>query len=237
MLPLSSLYTTVALSFAPAVASPALAEGDDGAVVPAKPRRGALDPLSEMLLHPRDYEVRDPAFASLAPESVSFENAGGSRLRGLWYESASSDRTVIVCMGNTGNATWMVPFAAILVGGGFDVLLFDYQGFGGSDGTGSLLTLPGDAEAAWRFVTETKGRKPEQVGVLGISLGSVLALQLAAQFQPRACAVEDLFFPDAQLDRLAGDEVSAAERLAMTAVRALGQLKMKSGSKPRPHMP
>lgn len=184
-------------------------------------RLAAMDPLSRMLLEPRLFEVEEERYAALRSETVAFENGNGLALRGLWYESDASDRTVLVCMGNTGNCSWFVPFAEILHGGGFDVLLFDYQGFGRSEGVANLLSLPGDALAAWRFVAEVKGRAPAQVGLLGISLGSVLALQLAAAVQPAACAVEDVFFPDEELAAKVGAPDSAAARLALAALKGL----------------
>ncbi len=184
-------------------------------------RNASMDPISRMLLFPSDFELADAEFAALQPTTVNFENASGSVLRGLWYESTASDRTVLVCMGNTGNCSWFAPYAAILQGGGCDVLLFDYQGYGASEGTASLLSLPGDAQSAWRFVTETKGRRPDQIGLLGISLGSVLALQLAATTQPAGCAVEDVFFPEEQLAAATGSPESMTARVALTALKAL----------------
>lgn len=183
--------------------------------------RATMDPISSRLLFPVATELSETEFEALLPQTVQFENGDGALLRGLWYESAASDRTVLVCMGNTGNCSWFVPFAAILQGGGCDVLLFDWQGYGKSAGAPSLLSLPGDALAAWRFVTEAKGRKPAQVGLLGISLGSVVALQLAATLQPAACAVEDLFFPDEQLAAAVGTPDSTAARVALAALKAL----------------
>lgn len=220
---LQALAVTFALGLAlptAALAAPqAAVPRDDG--VPRATARPAMDPISSRLLFPRALELDDPEFAALAPTTVRFENGEGQQLRGLWYESAASDRTVLVCMGNTGNCSWFAPFAAILHGGGCDVLLFDWQGYGQSEGSGSLLSLPGDALAAWRFVTETKGRAPQQVGLLGISLGSVVALQLAASVQPAACAVEDLFFPDEQLAAAVGTPDSTPARLALAALKAL----------------
>ncbi len=208
LLVVATLSCRDGLAFAPQ------ASDDDAALA-------AMDPLSRQLLFPRKYEVVDPEYASLKPEVVHFENSQGAMLRGLWFECASSDATVLTCMGNTGNASWMVSFAAMLHGAGFDVLLFDYQGFGPSEGVASLLALPGDALAAWTFLTSEKGRRPDQIGVLGISLGSVLALQLAAEQQPRACAVEDVFFPDRQLDGVAGGETTPGVKIVLAGLKAL----------------
>jgi pimeloyl-ACP methyl ester carboxylesterase len=213
---------------AAAMAAPCAPQGDRASEggrdqVPVRDLREGMDPISAALLFPKAGEIDDEAHRDLPRVAVEFENATGAMLRGLWFDRAeppgAPDRTVLVCGGNTGNATYFLPFAELLHAGGFDVLLFDYQGFGRSDGVAALASLPGDVAAAWRWLTESQGRSPSRIGVLGISLGSVLALQLAADVQPAACAVEDLFFPDEQLDRAVGAPDSAAARLALSAVR------------------
>ncbi len=198
------------------------ARGDDDPA-PARDLRAGLDPISAALLFPLAHEIDDERYRDLPRTAVAFENAAGAALHGLWFDreepQGAVERTVLVCGGNTGNATFFLPFAELLHAAGFDVLLFDYQGFGRSEGTAALASLPGDVAAAWRWLTEVQGRARERIGVLGISLGSVLALQLAAEMQPAACAVEDLFFPDEQLDRAVGAPESAAARLALSAVK------------------
>jgi len=212
----------VALTLAAVATPPAPArDEDDGAA--GRDLRAGMDPISAALLFPLTHEIDDERYRDLPHTAVHFENAAGAVLHGLWFDRAeppgAAERTVLVCGGNTGNATFFLPFAELLRAAGFDVLLFDYQGFGRSEGIAALASLPGDVAAAWRWLTEVQGRSRERIGVLGISLGSVLALQLAAEVQPAACAAEDLFFPDEQLDRAVGAPESAAARLALSAVK------------------
>jgi fermentation-respiration switch protein FrsA (DUF1100 family) len=169
-----------------------------------EPIADAADPISRMFLFPWRHGLPlHPQFAG-AVEDVEFKNAAGVTLRGWLFDAKGTDRTVLVCMGNTGNQSAMQPYAHLLWSGGFDVLLFDYQGFGRSDGVASVLSLVGDATAAFEFLTRSKGRSPREVGLLGISLGSVLAISIAAQKQAAAIAVEDVFLPAERLREVAG---------------------------------
>jgi len=177
------------------------------------------DPVSDKVLAPFRGHAANPAEYGLAHEVVQFPNLFGQRLVGWFLDRKGSDRTVLVCGGNTGNMTYMLPYAAILHEAGCDVLLFDYQGFGDSAGAASVLSLPGDAKAAMRYLRQDRGLERERIGVLGVSLGSVLAAMLAAQDRPRAVAVEDLFLPSRHVEESAESVEGAAARGVLTAFR------------------
>jgi fermentation-respiration switch protein FrsA (DUF1100 family) len=161
----------------------------------------AGDPISERWLFPNDRELLTPKERGLPYEEVEFPNAVKNKLHGWFLDSPRGDRTVLVCNGNTGNISYMVDYADFLFAAGYDVLLFDYQGFGKSAGQASVFHLFGDAMAAFDFLVQQKKRDPKQIGVFGVSLGSVLALALARHRQPAAVVVEDLYLPLENLKR------------------------------------
>jgi hypothetical protein len=188
------------------------------------------DPLSRACLFPNKLTVLTPRDRGLVAEPVEFPNALKKTLRGWFFDSAASDQTILVCMGNAGNSSYMIDYAAFLVESGFDVLLFDYQGFGRSEGEASVFALLGDGLAAFDFLVHQKGRPPDRVGVLGISLGSVLSLAIAAQRKPAAVAIEDVYLPADQLRAFAGENadepvirtmISLAERVLLPMVDPL----------------
>ncbi len=63
---------------------------------------------------------------------------------------------------------------------GANVLAIDYRGFGDSEGTPSERGLILDARAAWEWVGE-RGARPEDVLLIGLSLGTGVVSGLAAQ--------------------------------------------------------
>lgn len=76
---------------------------------------------------------------------------------------------------------------------GFDVLIFDYRGFGRSTGTSSEATMRADGEAALAFL-RARGVTDSSLVVAGFSLGGVCAVHLASRIvTPRALIVESAF--------------------------------------------
>ncbi|MBL0172244.1 MAG: alpha/beta fold hydrolase [Gemmatimonadaceae bacterium] len=76
---------------------------------------------------------------------------------------------------------------------GFDVLTFDYRGFGRSTGTSSEATMRADGEAALAFL-RARGVADSSLAINGFSLGGVCAIHLAAHVvTPRALIVESAF--------------------------------------------
>ena len=68
---------------------------------------------------------------------------------------------------------------------GLDVFIFDYRGYGGSQGEPSEAGLYQDAAAAWRYLVETRGVSPGNIVIFGRSLGGAVAAQLASGVQPQ----------------------------------------------------
>lgn len=178
-----------------------------------------MDPLSRRFLRPND-DVRPlPAIAGVAPSAVEFDNATGETLRGVLYDRPDTKRIVVLCLGIRGNHTYLLPYARIVFESGCDVLLFDYQGFGRSDGVASALSLLGDTLAAVDHALASDGRTRGDVAVFGLSLGSVLALAAAAERDLAAVITEDLWIPKEMLDRILGNDSS--NRLFVLARAAL----------------
>lgn len=182
------------------------------------------DPISKASLHPWKGDFRTPDQVGLPADEVYFTNAAGQRLRGWLFTADDSQQTILFCMGNSGNISLMLPYAKILQDAGFEVLLFDYQGFGESEGIASISSLLGDCTAAFEFLVDSRQRKPHEIGIFGVSLGSVLAITLAAEKQAGPVAVEDVFIPNEQIDKLAKRYVRQDDSMAQFAMATMKTL-------------
>jgi len=135
----------------------------------------------------------DPATPPLraAPpgsEAVSFPTSDGLHLAG-WFVPARGTAlrgTVLVLNGNAGNRAHRTPLAEVLANEGLAVLLFDYRGFGGSAGTPSEAGLLADARAARAYLLARLDVDPTRLIYYGESLGSAVAVGLAAEHPPAA---------------------------------------------------
>lgn len=182
-------------------------------------RKAAMDPLSRRFLRPND-DVRPlPAIGGVAPIAIEFDNGNGETLRGVVYDRQDTQRLVVLCLGIRGNHTYLLPYARIVFESGCDVLLFDYQGFGRSDGIASALSLLGDTLAAVDYAVANDARTSRDVAIYGLSLGSVLALAAGAERNLAAVITEDLWIPEEMLDRILGKDSS--NRLFVLARAAL----------------
>jgi pimeloyl-ACP methyl ester carboxylesterase len=142
--------------------------------------------LNSLLFFPARKLIATPAQAGLAYEDVAITTADDKRLHGWWVPSrAGAPRAhVLLCHGNAGNVGDRVPHAALLCAAGFDVLLFDYRGYGRSTGRPSELGTYRDARAALAALLARPGVDPDRVVYLGESLGGAVALELALDHPP-----------------------------------------------------
>lgn len=148
-----------------------------------------------LIYFPSD-EVPSPSEMGLSDaETVTFQTEDGLTLAG-WFvprQAAATADTVVVFNGNTGSRAGRAPLAAALRDHGYQVLLFDYRGFGGNPGTPSEAGLLADARAARRFVLDRPGVAASRLIYFGESLGSGVAVALAAEHEPAALILRSPF--------------------------------------------
>jgi len=154
---------------------------------------GILDQF--FVFHPEPWEDRDWARVTGLPlEEVWFHAADGVRLFG-WYVEAPADRPVILwCHGNAGNITHRLENLKLLYQLGLSVFLFDYRGYGRSQGRPSEEGLYQDALGAHDYLTRTRMIRAERMVLFGRSLGGAVAGELAAQ-KPAAGLILESSFP------------------------------------------
>jgi fermentation-respiration switch protein FrsA (DUF1100 family) len=114
---------------------------------------------------------------------VWFNSADGTRLNGWFFASqlGPAAATIIFLHGNGGNITNVGWMGQRFAKHGFNVLLFDYRGYGASEGVAANeADLYADGDAAVAFVT-SKGVRPEQIILYGQSLGTTVAADVASR--------------------------------------------------------
>ncbi len=141
----------------------------------------------------------DPADARLPAgqvHDIQFRTSDGLTLRG-WHvlpadqtaegpeEAAelleSGGPVVLYFPGNGGDRTYRGEELHSLTRVGCHVFLFDYRGYGDNPGRPSETALVDDAMAAWQYATGERNLATERIILYGESLGSAVAVQLAAR--------------------------------------------------------
>lgn len=133
-----------------------------------------------------------PADVGLTFDDMQLATKDGESIH-AWRVRATDPRgALVLCHGNAGNIEGRLDQARAFVAMGFDVLLFDYRGYGGSSGTPSEEGLYLDAEAALEALLAA-GYRPNQIVAYGESLGGAVAIELARRHPVGALVVEDTF--------------------------------------------
>jgi alpha-beta hydrolase superfamily lysophospholipase len=147
--------------------------------------------LQDRLIYIPSREIEaDPSAAGLLFRDLLLHLPAGGRVHAWHVPHPKARGTVLFCHGNAGNVSHRVGLLAQLHVLRLSVLIFDYPGFGKSDGRPSEAGCQAAAEAVWAWLTGELGEKPERVVVWGRSLGSTVAVRLAAERAPAALVVE-----------------------------------------------
>jgi hypothetical protein len=150
--------------------------------------------LNALLYFPSRAVARTPADVGLAYRDLAFDTADGQRLHGWWLpRRAAALGHVLLCHGNAGNVGDRLMHADLLTAVGFDVLLFDYRGYGHSGGSPGEQGTYRDARAARAALLRQADVDPAGVVYLGESIGGAVALELAIAHPPAGLVLLSAF--------------------------------------------
>lgn len=132
--------------------------------------------------------------AQLPHEDVYFPGADGTRLHG-WYVPHPAPRAALLfCHGNgedVAKLAWILEVLRNDVGAA--VFAWDYRGYGRSEGLPDESNTIADARAAQLVLARRVGVRPEDVVVVGRSLGGGVAVGLASQYPVRGLVLDRTF--------------------------------------------
>jgi fermentation-respiration switch protein FrsA (DUF1100 family) len=125
---------------------------------------------------------------------VELHSADGTRLHAWWCPFHDSKDAVLLAHGNGGNLShrgWLVDQIQNVLR--VSVLIFDYPGYGKSEGRPSEQGCYAAADAAYDWLTTTQKISPERIILYGESLGGGVMVELASRRPHRALVLERTF--------------------------------------------
>ncbi len=154
-------------------------------------RIGLIDRF--LVFFPERELVLTPGAAGLAYEDVFFTASDGVRLHG-WFIPGTEATTWVWFHGNAGNISHRVENIALLRRHlGANIFIFDYRGYGQSEGHAEEEGTYLDAEAALAYLRSRQDVDPARLVLFGRSIGSAIAVELAARHQVLAVVLESPF--------------------------------------------
>lgn len=154
---------------------------------------------SQLIYHPQKQLIYTPDDVGLAYEDVTFATDDDIALHGWFVPAENSEVTVLYFHGNAGNISGRLQTVQLLNQLGLNVFIFDYRGYGKSEGSPTEQGTYQDAMAAWDYLTSKRNMEAENVIVMGRSLGGSVASWLAARKNPAAAIIESTFTSAADL--------------------------------------
>jgi hypothetical protein len=152
---------------------------------------GAME--QSFLYFPTRELVATPAALDLPYEEVHFSAEDSVPLHGWFVPGEPGKPLILFCHGNAGNISHRIEnlylFRREL---GVSVLIFDYRGYGKSEGTASEEGTYADARGALEWL-ENQGWEPERMIYFGRSLGAGVAVQMALEEEPAGLVLETPF--------------------------------------------
>ncbi|NIR60175.1 MAG: alpha/beta hydrolase [Gammaproteobacteria bacterium] len=143
----------------------------------------ALTGCTPVLFQPMERMVLTPDRLSLRYDDVFFESTDGVRLHGWYLHAGPGARgTVLFLHGNAQNISTHIASVFWLPRRGFNVFLFDYRGFGRSEGVAATIAdVHRDTAGALRALRRRDDVDPDRLVLFGQSLGASVAISFASE--------------------------------------------------------
>ena len=153
----------------------------------------------QLVFKPSPIITATPASAGLKYDEVQFDatETGTLQLNGWWIPAQGNapyaPDTLLLMHSGSGSLSSTVPQLLALHGLGINIFAFDYRGFGKSVTVHpSEASTYEDADAAWRYLTDTRHVSPSSIVLDGIGLGAAIAAETARRHpQAPALILED----------------------------------------------
>lgn len=153
--------------------------------------------------YPHDIETA-PILGGVQGEDVYFLSRKGRRLHGWIFEKPGARDWMLVSHGNAGNIANRMELIHLLLRAGVSVFIYDYQGYGRSQGKPDIPDICYDGEAAYDFLVEEKNVRQEEIILYGESLGASVAGYISRVRRSKGLILQSGF---ASLERIARESL------------------------------
>lgn len=144
----------------------------------------------KLLFMPSVTLFQTPQSAGLTAENLWIITEDGVRIHGWYFPNESAELVVILSHGNAGNISGRMGIAETLLNSGAAVVMYDYRGYGESEGKPSETGFYKDIEAVVHHLKTEKGYAENDMVMYGRSLGGAVAAYAATKFDLRGLVLD-----------------------------------------------
>ena len=170
---------------------------------------------NQLFYFPTHDEPTTPAAWGLKFETIHFKSGDGTPLYG-WFipaKSKAAKGTVVFSHGNAGSISYHLGFCAWLAEASYNVIIYDYRGFGKSGGTVDRRGMIDDVKAAFAYALKRPDIDSHRLISYGHSLGgaqSVTALGESPVRGLRAIVIDASFASYRAMAGIIGGQLGAS---------------------------
>lgn len=170
---------------------------------------------NQLFYFPTRDEPTTPAAWGFKFETVDFKSGDGTPLHGWFIPGRSKlpKATVVFSHGNAGSISYHMGFVMWLAEAGYNVLMYDYRGFGKSGGSVDRRGMIDDVKAAFAYAAKRKDVDHTRLISYGHSLGgaqSVTALGETPVKGLRAIIIDGAFASYQKMASVIGGQLGAS---------------------------
>jgi fermentation-respiration switch protein FrsA (DUF1100 family) len=148
---------------------------------------------ASLLYYPTKEIFQTPKDIGLDFEELNLKTSDGVNIS-AWYIPAKDERgAILMCNGNAGNISYRIDLIHIFNSLNLSILIFDYRGYGRSEGSPTEKGTYLDAEAVWDYLINIRHYPATKIILYGQSLGGAIAAEMALRHKPAALIIESGF--------------------------------------------
>jgi len=157
----------------------------------------------KIIFHPDKFPEGywNPVLLGLKAQDISFQSVDGVNLHGWFVPTPGARATLLWFHGNAGNLSQRLDNIKRLLPLNLNIFIFDYRGYGKSEGEPDENGIYKDSQAAYNMVLELEGVSVNSLFLFGRSLGGICATETALNNPARGLILESTFTSASDMSR------------------------------------
>lgn len=152
----------------------------------------------KLIFHPETLDTNFAFTFKEKHEEINIPTKDNHSLHALLFEREENNQLVVYYHGNAGNLEHWGQIAPLYLNAGFNIIIYDYRGFGKSTGEiDNQDDLLSDAQLVYEYA-KSKYEEPE-ITIIGYSLGSGIASSVASKNNPRRLVLKSPYYALSEL--------------------------------------